>query len=126
MSINSFEQQKVNFENFSVVHSCKLSTEQEYGMPKRFLDLMEKCWSQDPKERPVISDIVRELEDLSNAEFNEAVQEESSSSSNVVSNLCDNFDSKQLSVHQGYVLEIAGEKIQCASTKESQKLQCKK
>ena len=95
----------------------KLSTEQECGMPKRFLDLMEKCWSQDPKERPVISDIVRELGDLSNAEFNEGVQEESSSSSNVVSNLCDNFDSKQLSVHQGYVLEIAGERTADAMRK---------
>ena len=41
----------------------------------------EKCWFQDPKKRPVISDIVQELEDIWNAEFNEAVQEELSGSS---------------------------------------------
>lgn len=39
---------------------------------------MEKCWSQDPKERPVMLDIVQELEDILNVECNEVVQGESS------------------------------------------------
>ena len=78
---------------------------------------MQKCWSQDPKARPVITDIVQELEDISNAERSEAVQAESSSSSNMVSKPCDNFHIKHLSVHQGYVLEIAGERTADAMRK---------
>lgn len=95
----------------------KLPTEQEHGMPKRFLELMQKCWSQDQKARPVITDIVQELEDISNAECNEAVQGEASRSSNMVSKLCDNFHIEHLSVHQGYVLEIAGERTADAMRK---------
>ncbi|KAJ7351090.1 hypothetical protein OS493_036778 [Desmophyllum pertusum] len=80
-------------------------------MPKRFIDLMEKCWSQHPKDRPAISDIVKELEDMSNAESRQAVQEElpNGSSENALT-LCDNFAVEHLSVHQGYVIEIAGKR----------------
>lgn len=89
----------------------KLPTIQEHGMPKRFIDLMEKCWSQHPKDRPAISDIVKELEDMSNAESRQAVQEElpNGSSENALT-LCDNFAVEHLSVHQGYVMEIAGKR----------------
>lgn len=58
-----------------------------------------------------------------NAECNKAVQGESSSSSNIVSNLCDNFDIKHLSVHQGYVLEIAGERTADAMRKHKRILE---
>ena len=95
----------------------KLPTEQEHGMPKRFLELMQKCWSQDPNARPVITDIVQELVDISNAECNEVVQRESSKSSNMVSKLCENFHIEHLSVHQGYVLDIAGERTADAMRK---------
>ena len=99
----------------------KLPTEQEHGMPKRFIELMEKCWSQDPKARPVITDIVQELEDISKSECNEALQgDSSSSSSNMVAKLCDTFHIEHLSVHQGYVLEIAGEKTAEAMRKHHQ------
>ena len=86
-------------------------------MPKRFLELMQKCWSQDPNARPVITDIVQELVDISNAECNEVVQRESSKSSNMVSKLCENFHIEHLSVHQGYVLDIAGERTADAMRK---------
>ena len=41
-----------------------LPAAQEHGMPERFTELMKKCWSQDAQDRPQISYIVKELEEM--------------------------------------------------------------
>ncbi|KAJ7360231.1 C-terminal of Roc, COR, domain [Desmophyllum pertusum] len=80
-------------------------------MPKRFIDLMEKCWSQHPKDRPAISDIVKELEDMSNAESRQAVQEELPNGSRLCHGDCSQKETADDMRKHNKILESTGNEI---------------
>ena len=87
-----------------------LPAAQEHGMPERFTQLMKKCWSQDAEDRPQISYIVKELEEMLKGQPCQLVPGDFANNSNWETDLFDSFSVEYLSVHQGFVMEMASKK----------------
>ena len=84
----------------------------DHGMPQEFVALIKKFWSQLPTDRPIMSDVVKEQQTMYNAESNSDQGEEEipNTWNTPLSAIHDNFSTGNLSVHQGYALDLAGQK----------------
>ena len=81
-------------------------------MPDAYKELIEKCWSQDPEERPTFTEIVDELKNNHNFIIDLVDENEFYEYVDFIDNYQTSFDLTKQSFHMKDLIEIQNQKFQ--------------